>query len=85
MKTYLDSKYFLPRKYNGNILISGLRTYFITGRASTDIVPLDTRLARRTSSTPATFLLPPSSITNKATAEVSVNVQVAWNIVAMKH
>ena len=53
---------------------TGLRTYFITGRASANFVPLDTRLARRTSSTPATFLIP--SITNKATN--TAKNQVGW-------
>ncbi len=38
--------------------VPDLRTFFITGRANTSIIPLDTRLARRTSSNPATSILP---------------------------
>ncbi|TRY74079.1 hypothetical protein TCAL_07404 [Tigriopus californicus] len=55
-KTYefLKEEYFVQEGEP----VKDMKTYFITGRASPNFVPLDTRMARRTSSTPATFLLP---------------------------
>jgi hypothetical protein len=41
-----------------------MKTYFICGRATTNFVPVNTRLARKTSSTPATFLLPALTTTD---------------------
>ena len=43
-----------------------MKTYFICGRATTNFVPVNTRLARKTSSTPASFLLPALTTTDTA-------------------
>lgn len=49
-----------------------MKTYFITGRASPNYVPFDTRMARRTSSNPASFLIPSITHTD-ITVSLSTN------------
>ena len=48
-----------------------MKTYFICGRATTSFVPVITRLAQKTSSTPASFLLPALT-----TTDASVRIQM---------
>jgi hypothetical protein len=76
------SLFFLPLSSYLFAPISEMKTYFISGRARSDIVPIDTRLARRhqqqlTSSTPATSLLLPSiTKTDVTVSDIKKNLDV---------
>ena len=57
---------------------SDMKTYFITGRTKSSDDILDTRLARRTSSTPATFLVPTITKTDVDAHTVSLVIDLRW-------